>query len=202
MDKPTVDFYNSHAAQIAQRYDHAQVDSLHALLKRWIPLGSQVLEIGCGSGRDARFLADLGCRVTATDASDELLTHARTLSSSPSNPEYLQRMYPLAPTDPLLRRKFDVVLAIAVLMHIPEPELATFYTNLRTLTRPGGLVVCSVRDGAAIASPDDPRLYVQRDIAVIRRDLVTHGFTIAQQDRYADGLGRASIAWEILVLQA
>ena len=201
MDKPTVDFYNSHATQIAQRYDHAQVDSLHALLRRWIPLGSQVLEIGCGSGRDARFLADLGCRVTATDASDELLAHARTLSSSPSNPEYLLRMYPLAPSDLLLQRKFDVVLAIAVLMHIPEPELAAFYANLRTLTRTGGLVVCSVRDGSAAAVSDDPRLYVKRDIAVIRRNLSTHGFTILQQDRFADGLGRTGIAWEILVLQ-
>ncbi len=201
MDKPTVDFYNNHAPQIAQRYDHAQVDSLHALLRRWIPLGSQVLEIGCGSGRDARFLADLGCRVTATDASEELLAHAKTLSSSASNPEYLLRMYPLAPSDPLSQRRFDVVLAIAVLMHIPEPELAAFYTNLRTLTRSGGLVICSVRDGTAAAAYDDPRLYVKRDIAAIRRDICSHGFTLLQQDRYADGLGRAGIAWEILVLQ-
>jgi 2-polyprenyl-3-methyl-5-hydroxy-6-metoxy-1,4-benzoquinol methylase len=203
MDKPTVDFYNSHAARLAQRYDHAQVDSLHALLRRWIPLGSQVLEIGCGSGRDARFLADLGCRVTATDASDELLTHAKTLSSSPTNPEYLQRMYPLAPTDPLLQRKFDVVLAIAVLMHIPAQELDAFYTNLRMLTRPGGLAIFSVRDGTAEAASDedDPRLYVHRDIASIQRDFESHGFSLLQQNRYADGLGRASIAWEILVLQ-
>lgn len=201
MDKPTVDFYNSQAGQVASRYDKAQVDSLHALLRRWIPLGSQVLEIGCGSGRDARFLADLGCWVTATDASDGLLTHARAVASSLHNPQYLQRMYPLAPSDPLLQRKYDVVLAIAVLMHIPDSELSAFYSNLRTLTRPGGLVICSVRDGTVAAASDDPRLYVQRDIAVIRRDFISHGFSLLQQDRFADGLGRANIAWEILVLQ-
>ena len=203
MDKSTVDFYDRHAARIAQRYDLAQVDSLHTLLRRWIPSGSQVLEIGCGSGRDARFLACQGCQVTATDASCELLAHARSLSDSPENPEYLQRMYPLEQNDPLLQRKFDVVLAIAVLMHIPERELAGFYANLRTLTRKGGLAICTVRDGSArsASDADDPRLYVQRDIETIKGALESHGFSLLQHDRYADGLGRATIAWETLVLQ-
>ena len=45
-------------------------DPTSSWLMRFAPLidfGSSVLEIACGNGRNTRFLADLGCRVTAVD---------------------------------------------------------------------------------------------------------------------------------------
>ncbi len=41
------------------------------------PLGSHVLELGCGTGEDAVWLAQRGMRVTATDASEEMLDIAK-----------------------------------------------------------------------------------------------------------------------------
>ncbi|MDX1383109.1 MAG: class I SAM-dependent methyltransferase [Thermoanaerobaculia bacterium] len=42
------------------------------------PTGSHVLELGCGTGEDAIWLAQRGLRVTATDASAAMLEHARS----------------------------------------------------------------------------------------------------------------------------
>ncbi len=39
--------------------------------------GARVLDIGCGVGRYGRCFAELGCDVTLTDISDEMLRHAR-----------------------------------------------------------------------------------------------------------------------------
>lgn len=77
MGNPTISWYDDNAEQLASRYDQADAAPLHALLAKWIPSGSNVLEIGCGSGRDAFFLASLGCTVTALDGSESMIAEAR-----------------------------------------------------------------------------------------------------------------------------
>lgn len=45
-------------------------------VKRWarlIPAGGRVLDVACGSGRHARYLAKLGCRVSAVDRDPEAI---------------------------------------------------------------------------------------------------------------------------------
>ena len=42
--------------------------------------GDRVLDIGCGNGNYARWLAELGARVTAIDASEEMIERARARS--------------------------------------------------------------------------------------------------------------------------
>jgi SAM-dependent methyltransferase len=53
---------------------------VHARLVRHFHADDQVLELGCGTGEDALFLANQGIRVTATDASEKMLetTRAKT----------------------------------------------------------------------------------------------------------------------------
>lgn len=50
---------------------------VHRRLIRHFGAGDHVLELGCGTGEDALFLASRGIRVTATDASDQMLAAAR-----------------------------------------------------------------------------------------------------------------------------
>lgn len=61
---------------IAQ-YLRAQV---HARLNHHFQAGDHVLELGCGTGEDALYLASRGIHVTATDVSDQMLdvTRAKT----------------------------------------------------------------------------------------------------------------------------
>ena len=55
---------------------------IHKYLAKNIASGSHILEINCGSGEDAFFLAGLGCKVMATDVwFDSEMMHIRLLDS-------------------------------------------------------------------------------------------------------------------------
>ena len=75
--------------QIASSYDETftytevgkrQRDIVWDYLKRTLPIDDQldILELNCGTGEDALFLANRGHSVTATDASDEMLQITNT----------------------------------------------------------------------------------------------------------------------------
>ena len=66
--------YDALVAGDTFRHQRAQT---HAAFRRWIKPGFRVLEIGCGTGLDTIFLADLGARVIACDPSDEMLACTR-----------------------------------------------------------------------------------------------------------------------------
>ena len=56
MDGKTVSHYDIHAREASARYESADMSRLHAMLLRHLPpRGASVLELGCGSGRDAVF---------------------------------------------------------------------------------------------------------------------------------------------------
>jgi SAM-dependent methyltransferase len=69
---PTYDGTFTHSP-IGQ-YLRAQI---HARLDLHFQAGHHVLELGCGTGEDASYLADRGVHVTATDVSEGMLTTAR-----------------------------------------------------------------------------------------------------------------------------
>jgi SAM-dependent methyltransferase len=48
-----------------------------AVLRRAVPPGSRVIDLGCGPGTDAQALADAGYRVTAVDWSPSMVSEAR-----------------------------------------------------------------------------------------------------------------------------
>ena len=50
---------------------------IHQLLQRYAPGSQSILELGCGTGAHACFLAERGYRIHGIDASEEMLRHAR-----------------------------------------------------------------------------------------------------------------------------
>jgi SAM-dependent methyltransferase len=83
-------------------------DIVHAA----IPPGASVLELGCGTGRILRRLADLGHPVLGVDESAEMLTHAIGLDTVRSSIEALD-----------LELAFDAVLLASTLINTPDPGL-------------------------------------------------------------------------------
>lgn len=66
--------YDTLAAGDAFQWQRRQT---HAAFMKWIRPGIRVLEIGCGTGADTEFLANLGARVVACDPSEEMLIRTK-----------------------------------------------------------------------------------------------------------------------------
>lgn len=76
MDSATLNTYETHAADFAARYAAADLAPLHRLLLAYLPPADRVLEIGCGTGREAAFLTKRGFTVIAADFTTEAGTYA------------------------------------------------------------------------------------------------------------------------------
>lgn len=64
-----VAYYDQLAADFASRYDTVTFEAVHPNLSKHLPSLGRVLDVGSGSGRDARGLAARGLHVTAVEPS-------------------------------------------------------------------------------------------------------------------------------------
>ncbi|TDY53043.1 methyltransferase family protein [Aminivibrio pyruvatiphilus] len=201
MNDRTISWYDEHADGLTSRYDQADTESLHALLRKWIPSRSSVLEIGCGSGRDALFLASLGCEVTATDGSEAMLRAARQNlpKEAGRNVSFQAALFPLAEGHSLLSSSFDAITAIAVLMHIPDSELFSFACQVKSLLKEQGVFFCSFSSGER--KERDDRLFENRTPEELLQLFERQGFRLLAREETKDGLGR-DILWTTMVFSA
>jgi SAM-dependent methyltransferase len=197
MDARTVAWYDDHAAAACDRYEAADLPGLHARLLRCLPPGASVLEIGCGSGRDAVFLLSHGYDVSGVDASAAMIAEAARL-----HPELAGRLacaaFPLPEQAPLLQRRFDAVISIAALMHVPEAELEAAAAQVRILVRPGGILFLDVsRDRPGLREDRDGsgRLFVERLPDEYRLLFERHGFSLVAQHASAGSRSRPRPSW-------
>lgn len=106
---------------------------------------SKVVDLGCGEGKNAAFLAGLGARVDAVDVSDSALRNANLLWPNQGRIEWIRadvRKF-IPPSE-----KYDVAVAYGVAHCLgSESEIESFVGRIRDFVRKGGLVIfCSFND--------------------------------------------------------
>ena len=98
--------------------------------------GKTTLDVGCGAGLLAEPLARLGAKVTAIDASPELIAAARAHAAAMG----LEIDYRAGAVEEL-NGTFDLITCMEVIEHVAEP--ASFVTALAKRLAPDGLLVLS-----------------------------------------------------------
>ena len=106
--------------------------------------GQRVLDLGCGTGRDAAHLHQAGRQVVGADLSEEMLAYAREFHPGP---EYMRadlRRFDLG------SRAFDAVVCMdsSLLYCHTNDELDGLLDSCRRALEPGGLLVAEMRNGA------------------------------------------------------
>jgi len=191
MHSPTLLHYDSHASHFFSRYETADVAFLHVLLQQWLPPEGRVLEIGCGSGREARFMASqLRLSVLATDGSEKLIKLAAQQQTPPDGKQLLfrQAVFPLDAGNDLLSERFDAIVSIAFLMHLADNELFEFAWQVRTMLNSGGIFFCSFCPRRELTA-DDPRFFAYRQAGQIQLLFERLGFNLVHHEENADSLG-------------
>ncbi|MFI6373374.1 class I SAM-dependent DNA methyltransferase [Streptomyces sp. NPDC050546] len=104
--------------------------------------GPRVLDMGCGTGRDAAGLHAAGRTVTGADLSEAMLTHARAHHPGPQYVRADLHGFDLGPFDAV------VCLDSSLLYCHTNDQLDGFLASCHRALSPGGLLVAEMRNGA------------------------------------------------------
>ena len=99
----------------------------------------QVLDVGCGQGRDALFIARLGHRVTGIDISQHGITQLNATAARENLP--ITAVVADIRTYQPDQGKFDVLLIDRTLHMLEESPRSAALTSLLSATKPGSLLV-------------------------------------------------------------
>lgn len=99
---------------------------------------SNILDLGCGTGRHAVWLAQAGSRVTAVDFSEGMLTEARR---KPGAEKVQFIVHDVHQKLPFQDATFDLVISGLVLEHIGN--LPTFFGEVSRVLKPAGRAILS-----------------------------------------------------------
>ncbi|MBL8878597.1 MAG: methyltransferase domain-containing protein [Phycisphaerales bacterium] len=101
--------------------------------------GLRVADVGCGTGRHAIPLAAQGAQVDAYDFSDGMLAKAK---AKPGAERVNWIHYDVTSRLPATDACYDRVLSALVIDHVPR--LGAYFSELRRVCRPNGLMVVTV----------------------------------------------------------
>lgn len=179
--------YDAIARRYRERWHRVDplVDAKRVLMDQ-VPAGARILDVGCGTGRDAEWLADRGCHVLGLDASLGMLR----LASGP-----VARINADMRRLPLRDASVDGWWAAASLLHLDRPDARTALRELHRVTRAGGSGFVSVKEGEGqgYRPADDhghERFFCLWDAGGLDTALAAAGWAIAEAWTAADTLGR------------
>jgi SAM-dependent methyltransferase len=131
-DPSSIAYYEENSDQFTAGTVAVDMSGLYEPFLRHIPDGGHILDLGCGSGRDAKFFAERSYDVVAIDASSEMVAATRNLTKAEVRQMRFDEMDYL--------NEFNGIWACASLLHVPEQFLKDVMRKcLRALKAEGAL---------------------------------------------------------------
>lgn len=196
-----LNYYEDNANLLVNRYESADVSEVQQLLLQTFEKNSKLLEIGCGSGRDASFMTKHNFDVTAIDGSKNMIEEAKKI-----HPELSKKLFhKTLPNDLEFNQTFDGIYSIATLMHLSQNDIEETISKIYNLLNPKGKLLMSVslfRDDIDKNGFDDKgRYFLVLSFKEWISLLENVDFKILDAKTNSDGLGRGGIEWLTLVAQ-
>lgn len=180
MSDPTKQFYDRHVDEYERKTkDLAPIKWMRKFMKE-IPKGGDILDIGCGNGRDAKIFIDNGFHIVGIDYSLPMIQRAR---SNVPHADFLQMDMLSLKFPP---ETFDGVWSMTSLLHIPKTEISKVLDNIHQLLKPKGILFVGLKLGEGEGLEDDTRYenakrfysyYLQEEFVKLLHDLY---FTIIE----------------------
>lgn len=201
MENRTIEFYDKNAEDFCIKHDSVRLDPFHKAVRENISVGSRIIEIGCGSGRDAaRSLAD-GYDIYALDGSKGLLAQIPRF-----HPELKDRLlFGILPCKlDFAEGYFDGFYSVACLMHLYEKELPEALKELNRITKRGGKGLVSIPTTRNDVNDDGidekGRVMSVMPVELWIRYFEEAGFSVRHGEEESDKLNRPGVFWLTFIL--
>lgn len=197
----TINYYEKNANLLINRYESADVNEVQTLLLQTFVNKSKLLEIGCGSGRDASFMIRSNYDVIAIDGSKNMIKEAKKI-----HPELSEKLlHKTLPNDLYFNISFDGIYSIATLMHLSRDDLETAISKIYDLLNQNGKFLMSVSlfrsDINQNGFDEKGRFFLVLNFDEWIKLCENIGFKILDKKTNKDGLNRDGIEWLTLVAQ-
>ncbi|HLD10703.1 MAG TPA: L-histidine N(alpha)-methyltransferase [Candidatus Nanoarchaeia archaeon] len=113
-----------------------------------LPKKARVLDAGCGTGRDAKYLQEEGLEVLAVDVSEEMLKEAK---------EKNLKTKQLDLTKEKTEEKFQGIWCMALISELSNEEAQKVINNFQEMLDDRGILYLSMKYGQGIKEQEDPR---------------------------------------------
>nr|MBF0681137.1 class I SAM-dependent methyltransferase [Pseudomonas sp.] len=185
----TLDHYRQRADAFREgTRDHDVSQNIEALLRHIrAEAPFQILDIGCGPGRDLKTFSKLGHVATGLDGAEPFVAMARETGCEVWHQDLLQLNLPAG--------RFDGIFANAVLFHIPSRRLPAVLEQLRAALKPDGVLFCSNPRGENQEGWSGERYGVWYDWPTWRARVLEGGFVELEHYYRPAGLPREQQPW-------
>ena len=190
ISKRTLSHYEGSAESFWQGTKDHDVSQNIAALLHYIetPAPFELLDFGCGPGRDLMTFKALGHHATGLEGAAALAAMARANSGCEV---WEQNFLDLS----LPKARFDGVFANAVLFHVPSAALPSVLAQLFETLKPGGVLFCSNPRGTGQEGWQGERYGAYHDLETWRRYLAAAGFAELTHYYRPAGLPLAQQPW-------
>jgi ubiquinone/menaquinone biosynthesis C-methylase UbiE len=125
--------YSSYAAKYKQLFHNDHGDDCYLnLLANYLALGSKILDIGCGSGRDIKTMRQKGFLLTGIDISKKMLELSAV--ENPDSPLYFMDVTSME----FGEKSFDAIYCFFVLEHLTPKNFKLALQEIRRVLKPNG----------------------------------------------------------------
>ena len=135
----TLQYYENHAMEFISGTIVADMSDARSRFMNQLQPGAYILDLGCGSGRDAKAFLDAGYRVDAVDGSVQL---CRLASEYPGIPVRQMLFQDLNSVE-----AYDGIWACASILHLPKEELEEVLFRIQRSLKLGGILYTSFKYG-------------------------------------------------------
>jgi ubiquinone/menaquinone biosynthesis C-methylase UbiE len=187
-DSRTLAVYNTKAAEYDALVNSEGPSAWLAAFIAAVPKGARVLDFGCGTGSAAASMRDHGLRVTALDASVEMVALAK---------RRFDLDVILGTFDDLASiSEYDGVWASFSLLHAPREDMPRYLAAIHRALRPNGRFNIGLKTGTGEQRDSLGRRYTYYTETELRGLLANAGFTITHTNTGAGpGLDGVIAPW-------
>ena len=160
----TIDFYNNNYQELLTKYNNANMYELNKIINKFIYKDHYVLDLGFGSGRDLNYIKNITKNIYGLDGSIEFINNLKKEDIFYKNRVSLS-VLPQINTNCFKINKFDIIISIAVFMHLNKNEILETIKNMKNKLNHNGKVIISY---STVGRDND-----ERDFYEISKDEMT-----------------------------